>query len=406
MRNTIITITILVMIYLVTGIGLNCTITTPEACTNTSVLYLKNDSGGYRNAHAQNTSAATYPYVVCCNTTTGSNISTSCEDDDFLRLSNETNAHVQLTNYSSYDVVACMSASTGKITCTNSMDSCQADYECLASIASSENSNQTNAHVGDCDQYKRKICCNLNNRPNRPELISPEHNSSITNRTPTFVWNGTDPDNDTLTFNLYIECKPSCSVDNRQYLNINQTNYTIPIDLGYFWDDNYYYEWYVGAYDNISYSENSTTFNFTLQSAVILTLINSSIDFGNMSMGEKKNTTNESYYPFALRNDGNSFVDINISADDMIWDTQPAASRYFQYKVDNFTSELNSFNYSGSITNWTYIPISNNSIIDFLNYSDPTDTAEIDILIEVPLAESAGDKSGLLTLTGWYVSET
>lgn len=407
---------IVAIIYLVNGIGLNCNIIEAGNCTNTSaiVLYMKNDSGGYFNAHAANSSNSSYPYVICCNTTTSANITTRCNDTIFLRLSNTTNAHVQLrnltnaTNATIYNVTACMSADAGKITCNNYNGSCPANYECLTSIASSEAwaYNETNAHVGNCSEYTTKICCKLNTRPNKPILISPPDGNITTNRTPTFIWNATDPDNDTLTFDLFIRCYPSCSVDNREHYNLTNMNYTLQDELNYFSDDGYYYEWYVRAFDNITYSENSSIFNFSLQSEVILTLINATVNFGNISMGEKKNTTSNATDPFLLRNDGNSIIDVNITADDMIWDTQPSASKYFQYKVDIYPNESGSFNYSGSVTNWTYIPISNESIIDFFNYTNTNDTAEIDILIEVPLSESSGAKSGLLTFTGWYVSET
>jgi len=397
------------IISLVYGIGLNCTIKTSGNCTNTAVLYVKNDSGGYQNAHAQNTSVATYPYVICCNSTArpNNNITVSCEDAILLKLSNTTNAHVELSNMSNYNVSACISTDGGLITCNSYLDSCPADYECMASIASSEPeaNNQTNAHVGDCSNYRRKICCNMNNRPDKPTLISPPDNNITTNRTPIFIWNATDAENNTLTFDLFINCYPSCSIDNRQHYNLTQSNYTLQTELKYFSDDNYYYEWYVRAFDNVSYSENSSVFNFSLQSEIILTLINSTVNFGNVSMGENKNTTDNITDPFVLRNDGNSMVDVNISADDLLWDSEPNPSNYFQYKVDIYPNESNSFNYSGSVTNWTDIPISNNTIIDFLNYTDTNDTAEIDILIEVPLNELAGSKSALLTFTGWYVSD-
>lgn len=401
---------ILTIVYLVNAVGLNCTIVANASCDTTKVLFMKNDTAGYFNAHAQNTSNATYPFTICCNSTiTSTNLSTDCTDNAiFLRLSNETNAHVQKSSNTTYPIPACLSAvEKGKIFCNYFNDSCNVNFTCLTSIASSEGNNDTNAHVGSCDEYKTKVCCRLNSPPNQPILLTPTNgNTSITNRSLEFTWNATDPENDTLTFDLFIDCKPSCSADNRQFYNISTLNYTLQTELNYFGDDNNYYEWKVRAYDNSSYSINSTIFNFSIQAEVILTLINATVDFGTQAPGDINDTTDNNPDPFLIRNDGNSFIDINISADDLLWDSEGSPSAFFQYKADNDTSELNSFNYTGSTTTFTNVPTSNQTFLQKLNYSDAADQAEIDLRIEVPATEPAGDKSSTILFTGQYHSLT
>jgi len=240
--------------------ALNCSIVPSANCANAALLYMKNYSSGYYNAHAQLPTVATYPYVICCDALSrGDIINSSCIDSTFLKLQSTTNSHVQLSSMSTYSNNACINAVNGLITCRYYNSSCPASYTCLTSIASGYASdyNLTNDHVGDCNEYSLKVCCGINSPPNKPQLISPPNTSIITNRTPTFVWNATDPDNDSMTFDLFITCNGGCSVDNRNYLSLNNMNYTIPNELKYFGDDNYYYTWYIRAYDGTSYSQNS-----------------------------------------------------------------------------------------------------------------------------------------------------
>ena len=122
--------------------------------------------------------------------------------------------------------------------------------------------------------------------------------------------------------------------------------------------------------------------------------------------GASNDTTDDSPDPFRIRNNGNCFVDINISSTDLMWDTQPSPSVYFRYMVDNVSGEEWSFNWSGSSTgSWYNIPDVNETMIDFLNYSDSSDEAEIDLYIEVPAGESSGVKSSTIVFIAEYHSE-
>lgn len=145
----------------------NCSIMSGGSCggDNLTILYMENDTGGYMNAHAQNVSVGTYAYAICCNSS--SSIVNVCGQGIFLKLNATTNTHVQRGDYNGpsiiYGVDACVSASPGYFNCTYVDDSCPADRECVASMASSNVSagNNTDCHVGPCSEYRKKVCCKV-----------------------------------------------------------------------------------------------------------------------------------------------------------------------------------------------------------------------------------------------------
>jgi hypothetical protein len=243
-----------------------------------------------------------------------------------------------------------------------------------------------------------------NTPPTTPVLISPENENTTTNRTPYFNWTSTDADGDTIYYDIFIYCKPACSVDNRIAYNITTSNYTPSTELQYFIDDNNYYIWWVRAFDNISYSSNSSTYNFSIISLVSINLSNSIVDFGDMNNGDSDNTTDDSPLPIIITNNGNSFINLNISAEDL-WESQSNPSEYYQFKADN-SSELNSFNYSDSITTWTNMSTTDIGFIYWLNHSDNSDSAELDLLVKVPDDEPPGKRNSTITITGYYVKIT
>ena len=227
-----------------------------------------------------------------------------------------------------------------------------------------------------------------------------------------FSWEtGSDADSDQLNYTINISCGAGCSDDNRE-VNIDGSvncsggycNYTPSEDLKYFWDDNYYYNWSVRAFDGEHYGEWSDTWNFTILSNVTITLYNDTIEFGSIMLGISNDTTDDSPEPFRLRNDGNCFIDINLSSQDLLWDTQPSPSDFFRYMIDNVSGEVGSLNWSSPNTtvSWTPIPIVNGSAISNLNYSDSSDEAEIEIYIEVPAGESSGVKSSIIVFSAGF----
>ena len=237
-----------------------------------------------------------------------------------------------------------------------------------------------------------------NTPPPKVTLRFPQSNNYTINRTPTFGWyNVTDADNDSLLFNIYIECV-ACSIDNRD-VNTTTLNYT-PSELLFLGDDNYFYNWSVRAIDNssngvTSFGDFSEEWNITINSYVSLSLLTSEVDFGSvLSFGDNDNTTDDSPGPIIVDNDGNVNETVSIYAEDDLWNSAPNPTDKFRFKIGN-TTENNAFNWSGSITNWTNLP---NSIetavvtITSFDYHDTNDSAEVDLYVKVPTDEPFGEK--------------
>jgi len=146
--------------------SLNCNITKVADCSYTKVLYLQNDSGGNENAHAENTSTASYAWTVCCDASIiGDTITADCSDSTFLLLSNGTNAHVQEPSINTYEYDACISATNNDVVCNYRSYNCGANETCLVSYASSDWLNNTDAHVANCSYYSNRVCCGITNNP-------------------------------------------------------------------------------------------------------------------------------------------------------------------------------------------------------------------------------------------------
>lgn len=394
---------------------LNCDILTSCSPPNVALLYLKNDSGGFDNAHAELPSSPSYPNVLCCNST--SSITSSC-GVPFLKLSSTSNAHVQDPSYGApaYGFDACIS-SDGNVSCTLSSTGCAPGKTCLVSIASDGSTNLSNAHVGSCAAYDNDVCCSLNSMPNDVTLYDPSNgNTSLLNATPTFVWyNTTDADSPTLTYHLQVD--EVSSEFQSPVVDVagvaegsDLTSYTISTPLSL--DVNY--SWRVRAFDGVDYGNWSDNWTFTVASTVILTLLDSPVGFGTMGIGESNDTADNSPYPIRVRNDGNVLADINVTTTQFLWTQYQYASQYFQYQISNaaadasrgYADESGSFNWSDSSTgSWFDIPLTNSTAsIRQLNYSGESNEAEVDLRIEVPGDEPPGSKGASIVITGWASS--
>ena len=235
-----------------------------------------------------------------------------------------------------------------------------------------------------------------NTPPPNVTLSEPLTSNFTINRTPAFSWfNVTDADNDSLIFNIRIICA-ECSSDNRD-VNVSALNFT-PSDLRFLGDYNYYYNWSVQAYDNpgpnAQNGPSSEKRNITINSYVSLSLSTSTVNFGTLTLGQVDNTTDDSPAPFMLNNDGNVRLNVSVWANNSLWISATNPTDKFRYKVDN-SSELFSFNYTSSITQFTQFPAmfaTRNMSINDLNYQDSNDTAEVDIEVTVPSDETPGSK--------------
>ncbi len=236
-------------------------------------------------------------------------------------------------------------------------------------------------------------------------LISPEDGNITTNRTPTFTWNGTDIDGDSLTYDLNLTCYSSigggCSDDDRSFVNITETSKTLTDYLQYLKDNNYYYNWTARASDDNgdNYGSWATPYKIEIQSLVDIILTNNTVSFGSLAAGGTNDTTDNSPLPFLLQNDGNCMLNISINATDL-WTSVSNPVNYFQYKIDNKTGEEGSFDWVLSTTSWDQVPDVDEIAIVSFNWSSLKDSAEIDLNVTAPPAEGAGDKSSTVYFTG------
>ncbi len=187
--------------------------------------------------------------------------------------------------------------------------------------------------------------------------------------------------------------------------DLSTNSYTPTQELQYFGDDNKYYNWSVRAGDGYEYGEWSDIWKLTIDTNVSIILLNDTVDFGPGRIpGYTDNSTDNDPYPFSLRNIGNCMIDVNLSSQDLLWDTASQPSDYFNYSVDWLTGEEGAFNWSGSQTSPANVPQvdQNVTFIDYMNYTSGNSSAEIDIYIEVPLGEPPGPKNSTIMFTGEY----
>ncbi len=112
------------------------------------------------NSHAALYSDTNYHFAVCCSGVAG--LGRACtggiDSTPVIMLTDTTNSHVENPAAPSpdpdYDTEVCLSTGGGLIWCTYETGSCSVAPVCLASVSA-----DTNAHIGDCDAYARKVCC-------------------------------------------------------------------------------------------------------------------------------------------------------------------------------------------------------------------------------------------------------
>ena len=218
--------------------------------------------------------------------------------------------------------------------------------------------------------------------------------------------NTTDPDLDNLTWEINLTKfggDGSCTL--QSYTNITPVNVTpfvlnTTYELQCLRDELYYYNWSVRAFDGENYSDWSEFFNISVEGFTGITMINGTIQFGTMQLGDINDTTTYNPYPFLIENSGNVFMNISINASSL-WQSISENSSYFQYKAANATARNISFNFSGSNTTFQFMPLSSSSIfIRSFDWHDTSDWAETDIKVEVPDGESPGNKESTVNFIG------
>ena len=265
------------------------------------------------------------------------------------------------------------------------------------------------------DQVNSSTVLVVNSVPPLPALGGPPDNFVTTNVLPSFNWtNVTDADGDMVnyTFNLtcYSTAGGSCTAPGDDRLFNVTGNSTEPDgDLKFKIDDGFYYNWTVLAHDGENQSVYALARTFNITALVAISLSVNNVDFQTMGLGETNNTADDIPRPFNLTNDGNSFIEVNLSAlaeDADLFDSVSVPSIYYQFKGANrstATLVAQVLNQSRSIIDWTNVGSDNQTIFAGFNYSAPTDLAEIDINVTVPLDEPQGSKGATIQLTGYYI---
>ncbi|PXY71260.1 hypothetical protein CXX78_02040, partial [Candidatus Parvarchaeota archaeon] len=253
-------------------------------------------------------------------------------------------------------------------------------------------------------QGNTSIEVNITNTiPPSPTLTSPAHASSTTDRTPTFSWNANlDADGDSLTFELNVTliASSSCVDPSRHIKSISGLNHELSSELLCFYDNLDYYNWSARAYDGEGYGSWTSFRAINISSEVAISLPNSTIEFMTLEQFGTNDTSDDSPLPFLLQNDGNSFINVTIKSSDL-WKTDSNPTSNYQFKVDNYSLENYSFNWGLSNTSYENIPpLSAPSLaVCLLNYTNATDTAEIDIKITLPVDEGSAIRNSTIVFS-------
>jgi len=228
-------------------------------------------------------------------------------------------------------------------------------------------------------------------------LDSPSDAYNTTDRTPSFNWTGSDDDADSLTyeFNISLVAGSTCEESDRVVGGLS-TNYTLTSNLKCFADNNDYYVWSVRANDGEGDGAWSGIRKINISAVVDISLPVDNVNFRSLDYLASNDTSDDSPPPFVIQNDGNALVNISVSANPF-WESIANPNEYYKFKIDNKSGEEGAFNWVKSLTSWFQMPTAAVIGITELNYSDNTDSAEVDLYIQVPPEEGPGNKSSIVT---------
>jgi len=228
----------------------------------------------------------------------------------------------------------------------------------------------------------------LNKPPEKVILDSPANLNITIDRTETSNWSiSNDADGDSVTYMLELDdddefAEPviiNVSTATNEYTILNDLN----LDITYWWR--------VRGNDSYDLGVWSDPYNFTVQSFLAVSLINESPNFGRLYTGDSDNTTDESPTPIVIQNDGNALINISINATSL-FDAVAMDTSYYQFRIDN-SSEETAFDWLTSFITWTNMATAQVIAIDSLKYQDTNDTAQCEMLVELPFDEPPGNKT-------------
>jgi hypothetical protein len=262
-------------------------------------------------------------------------------------------------------------------------------------MAGSNETNSSNAHMGNCSKYNETVCCGLTNSPpNKPILYYPvSGNMSVLERRPNFNWTCTDPESNPLTYSLNITCGAGCPCADVNIPSITTTNYTVASALCF----SRLYNWTVTACDPYTACNTSNISNFNITQILGLDLPVNITSFGNMTLGENNDTTDNNPVPLIANNSGNVIINVTINATSLF---SSIGMNQYNYMYEGAANETGSFNTSCSTTTYTAMDnASKKMLFCNLSYEPTNNSGKIHLNVTVPLAEPGGTKISTIEVT-------
>ena len=231
-----------------------------------------------------------------------------------------------------------------------------------------------------------------NTAPPAPLLSDPLSGNTTTVRTLRLLWNNaTDTDGESVNYTLHINSSSGIIVETNISEIPNRTSYLlseeeVETDIEYYWK--------VRAFDDEEYGAWSETWNFTIESELLVSVPTSLVEFGSL-LPEETGNSSALNSPIIIENQGNILMNITITGTS-IWSNYLNPTNYFKYWIN--ANETSAYDYANETerqmqSSSSYIDIRN------LNYSDNSDDARLHIYIEVPQDEPAGVKNSDITIT-------
>ena len=233
-----------------------------------------------------------------------------------------------------------------------------------------------------------------NTSPSQVTLLWPNQGNDTTyNRTPLFKWEAaTDDDGDDLTYHIQVDIDKNFPSPEEEQTSITKLNFTpsneLPVNTVLYWR--------VHANDSFNNGTWSDTWNFTVLSSVIISLINNETQFGFVSINLAYNTSEGPYDPFKIRNDGNIEINLSINATSL-WSSQVLDTLYYKYKADNCPGNSS---IDTATSQMTYNNMANEKRLfaAYFNHIDDNDCSEADIYILVPSEEPIATRQSTITI--------
>ncbi len=240
----------------------------------------------------------------------------------------------------------------------------------------------------------------VNTAPTIPVLWNLTNRSTVTTRTPTFVWNvSNDADGEAVTYRIQVDDNIlfnnlEVNVGGITNTTINNVTYTLSTELGV--DTSYF--WRVLANDSLNAGSISETRNFTVQSYLAINVTEETVAFGTLPVGANVSTPNNAS-PFRVENVGNIIANITVTGT-AFFTAVSMPSSFYRFKIR--ANESGAFNTTASATEWNQTNSTLGANIFHvinLDWHSISNDFLTDLNISVPGNETPGSKTSTMTFT-------